>query len=57
MKNSAVVTGKPKATGATEAMTTPTKPKPSRHATTRLRWASSPPSMAPQDWCRMLKVL
>ena len=57
MKNRAVVAGRPRATGAMDAKTTPTSPNPSRQATTRLRWFSSPPSMAPQDWCRMLMAL
>lgn len=57
MKNIAVVAGKPRATGLTDAKTTPVRPQPSRQATMRLRCASLPPSMAPQDWCDTLSAL
>ena len=55
--SSAVVTGRPQACGLTAARITPARPSPSRQATTRLRWRASPPSMAPQDWCKTLKAL
>ena len=57
MINVAVEAINPAATGKIEAKITPIKPKPSRQATSRLRCASEPPSIAPQDWCAMLNAL
>ena len=56
-KKTAVVTGRPSSTGSTDAVTTPSNPRPSRHATMRLRCASLPPSMAAHDWCATLSAL
>ena len=56
-QNRATVAPRPRTRGVTEASTTPISPRPSRHATMRLRWASSPPNMAPQDWCATLRPL
>ena len=57
IKKRAVVAGRPSATGVIDAKTTPTRPSPSRQATMRLRCASLPPSIAPQDWCDTLSAL
>ena len=53
----AAVAGSPRTLGVIEARITPASPRPSRQATMRLRCTSSPPSMAPQDWCITLKAL
>ena len=43
--------------GSTAASSTPSSASPSRHATTRLRCASLPPSRAPQAWWATLTTL
>ena len=46
----ATVAPRPSVAGSTAAINTPSKDRPSRQATTRLRWASLPPRRAPHDW-------
>ena len=53
----AAVAGRPNRLGVTAASITPTRPSPSRQATSRARSGSSPPSMAPQAWCTMVSRL
>ena len=47
----------PATEGITLAINTPSKAKPSRHATHCARCAALPPSRAPKAWCVMVKVL
>jgi hypothetical protein len=47
----------PRVPGNTAAISTPSSDSASRQATTRLRWASVPPSRAPHDWCATLITL
>ena len=48
--NTASMVPAPHATDSALAVTTPTSPAPSRHATMRLRCAASPPRRTPQAW-------
>ena len=41
-----VVDSQPAITGNADAVTTPTKPAPSRHATMRLCWLAPPPTLS-----------
>lgn len=55
--NTATIAPTPAVALNTLAQITPNRPRPSRQPTKRLRWASSPPNRAPQDWWAKPKVL
>ena len=55
--NTPMSAGKPAKLGKIEAVTTPSKPKASRQATTRARCASLPPKRAPHDWWATVATL
>jgi hypothetical protein len=47
----------PSSKGAPAASSTPSSASPSRAPVMRLRCTSSPPSIAPHDWCATLAAL